>query len=413
MRILIVKTSSLGDIVHAFPVLEYLKTHHPQAQIDWVVEQSFAELVGAHPMVDRVIPIQTKKWRSHLFALSTWKELAGFRHELRKTAYDLVLDLQGNSKSGLVTGLAKSVKKVGFDYLSVPEWPNLLATNKRFSPPPGRNIREDYLFLAESALECFNLETAVQDDKIMQDFGLESPITRCEHSQEVKTSPIISGYSSKKDCVNLPSSNAVSGFNEHSITSGVKLSLSEKDIIQLQELLDQIKPLQGLKVLVCSGSNWPNKQLSKENLKDFLQIFSEHLSSHFLLVWGNQSEKTVAEEILSALPQHCSILNRLSLPVLQNLMTHVDLVLAMDSLPLHLAGISSTPTYSVFGPSSAKKYKPFGKRHEALQGSCPYDKTFEKRCDILRSCKTGACMKQLQGEEIFKHFHSWWMALDM
>lgn len=355
MHILIVKMSSLGDIIHAFPVLEYLKQSQPQCEIDWVVEQPFAELVRAHPLIDHVIPIQTKRWRSKPFDRATWSEIAKFRQELRKTSYDLVLDLQGNVKSGLVTASAKSHIKVGFDYASISEWPNLLVTNKKYCPPSGRNIREDYLFLAQSAMGNFS----------------------------------------------------------HNITlKGVQLNVSLQEKIQLQLIFDQLKQYSGLKVLVCSGSNWANKQLSKEALQSFLQSFPQHLNAHFLLIWGNSNEKAIAEEIAMALPQNSSIISRLSLPALQNLMAQVDLVLAMDSLPLHLAGSTPTPTYSVFGPSSAQKYKPTGQYHKAFQGSCPYGKTFEKRCDILRTCKTGLCIKQLQGQQLFDHFYDWWSSLN-
>lgn len=351
MRILMVKMSSLGDIIHAFPVLQYLKQCKPQCEIDWVVEKPFAELVEAHPLIHRTIPIQTKKWRSQLLKGSTWREMAHFRKELQKTHYDLVLDLQGNVKSGIVTGSAKGVLKVGFNYASVPEWPNLLVTHKKYQPPANQNIRDDYLFLAQSALGEFN--------------------TIC-------TSP------------------------------GIQLNLSIQEKIQLQPILDCLKQKRGLRVLVCSGSNWTNKQLSKKGLHDFLDCLKQQYQAHFFLVWGNSAEKALADELAANMPQNSTIINRLSLPALQNLMSHVDLVLAMDSLPLHLAGMTSTPTYSVFGASSAQKYKPLGKQQFAFQGSCPYSKTFEKRCDILRTCKTGACIKNIQGNQLFEHFQTWW-----
>jgi heptosyltransferase-1 len=350
MQILIVKMSSLGDIIHAFPVLQYIKQYYPQAQIDWVVEQPFAELVRAHPFVNRVLCVQTKKWRSQLLKGATWQELAHFRRELRQSSYHIVLDLQGNVKSGFVTACAKSLVKVGFDYATVPEWPNVLATNRRCNPPKGRNIREDYLFIAQSA------------------FGKFAPITE----------------------------------------KGMQLKLTLEEKTLLNPVLEQCQQIKGLKVLVCPGSNWPNKQLSKETLKNFLQCLSKQLSPHFLLLWGNPAEKVIADELATVLPQQSLVINKLPLPALQNLMTHVDLVLAMDSLPLHLAGTTSTPTYSVFGASSAKKYKPLGEQHQAFQGRCPYGKHFEKRCDQLRTCKTGACIKQLEGQQLFDHFYEWW-----
>lgn len=355
MRILIVKMSSLGDIIHAFPVLQYFKQCEPQCTIDWVVERPFVELVRAHPLIHQAIPVETKKWRSQLLKRSTWQEIMKFRRELRKTKYDLVLDLQGNVKSGFVTSFAKSSSKVGFNYAAVPEWPNLLVTNQKYHPPSGKNIREDYLFLAQSAIRRF-----------------------------------------------MP----------YDQLTGVQLHLSLQEKIQLQPVLDEMKNYQGLKVLVCPGSNWTNKQLSLIALQSFLQCFLRQFHAHFFLIWGNELEKSMAEELMKALPHKSSLINRLSLPALQNLMGQVDLVFAMDSLPLHLAGITSTPTYSIFGASSARKYQPIGEKHHAFQGVCPYGKTFEKRCDILRTCKTGACVKQLQGEELFNHFHAWWNALE-
>jgi heptosyltransferase-1 len=354
MRILIVKMSSLGDIIHAFPVVEFLKQCEPQCEIDWAVEQPFAELVQAHPLIHRVLRVQTKKWRSQLSKKNTWREIHQFRKELRQTRYDLVLDLQGNMKSAFVTASARSPLKVGFNYTSVSEWPNLLVTHKKYQPPSGGNVREEYLFLAQCAMDRVN----------------QTPTS-----------------------------------------SGVKLNLTEQDRSQLQTIITKLKQRQGLKVLICSGSNWPNKQLSKECLQSFMQSFVKEMNAHFLFAWGNASEKKVAEELTIALPENSSIIDRLSLPALQNLMDQVDLVLAMDSLPLHLAGTTATPTYSVFGASSAQKYKPVGERHEAFQGQCPYGKTFERRCNVLRTCRTGACIKHLQGEQLFKHFHAWWSTL--
>ena len=149
MRILIVKTSSLGDIIQAFSVVQYLKQQIPLCEIDWVVEHSFAEVLQAHPSIDRLFCIQTKKWHNQIFDRKTWREAAQFRRELRGRKYDLVLDLQGNFKSGIVTAIAISSCKVGFAFSSVSEWPNLLSTNKKFNPPEGQNIRDDYLFLAK------------------------------------------------------------------------------------------------------------------------------------------------------------------------------------------------------------------------------------------------------------------------
>ncbi|MEK9825745.1 MAG: lipopolysaccharide heptosyltransferase 1, partial [Methylotenera sp.] len=75
LRILLVKTSSMGDVVHNLPVIADILQHHPDAQIDWLVEESFAEIPKLHPRVAKVITIAIRRWRKSLCRLSTWQEI--------------------------------------------------------------------------------------------------------------------------------------------------------------------------------------------------------------------------------------------------------------------------------------------------------------------------------------------------
>ncbi len=140
MKFLIVKTSSLGDIIHAFKALAYLRYKCPYAQIDWVVEKPFRLLVERHPMIDRVHIIDTKAWRKQW-----WR-----RQKLKFPLYDIVFDLQGNLKSAWVLSKVKAKLKFGFGFKSVAEWPNCLFTNKHINPPKGQNIRDDYLAIIQA-----------------------------------------------------------------------------------------------------------------------------------------------------------------------------------------------------------------------------------------------------------------------
>lgn len=101
MRLLIVKTSSMGDVVHALPVVGDILRHHPQAEIHWLVEAPFAAIPQMHPGVQRVLPMSWRKWRKQLFSRSTWQAMGRLRDELRGAGYDGVLDLQGLLKSAL------------------------------------------------------------------------------------------------------------------------------------------------------------------------------------------------------------------------------------------------------------------------------------------------------------------------
>jgi heptosyltransferase-1 len=108
-RILLVKLSSLGDVVHTLPVVQDILTARPGAQIDWVVEKSFAPLLslllgaGLH----RVIPCELRRWRKSLLAANTRAEWRVFKSLLQTEHYDAVIDLQGLTKSALVARLAR------------------------------------------------------------------------------------------------------------------------------------------------------------------------------------------------------------------------------------------------------------------------------------------------------------------
>ena len=160
--------------------------------------------------------------------------------------------------------------------------------------------------------------------------------------------------------------------------------------------------------MVCPGSAWRNKQLTHETMKGFLSLLRDYLQCNFLFIWGSPEEKLLADQLQSDFVGGAIVVDKMSLPMLQNLMAQSDLVVAMDSLPLHLAGTTNTPTFSVFGASSAMKYKPQGETHFALQGECPYGRTFVKRCPVLRTCPTGACIRSFGPEEVFAAFKFWW-----
>ena len=107
MRILLVKTSSLGDVIHNLPVASDLRRRFPNAVIDWCVEEAFADIPRLHPAVAEIIPVAIRRWRKSLFSGATWRELGAFRQRLGSRDYDAVLDTQGLIKSGLITFLAK------------------------------------------------------------------------------------------------------------------------------------------------------------------------------------------------------------------------------------------------------------------------------------------------------------------
>ena len=133
MRVLLVKTSSLGDLVHSFPALSDAAAAVPGIRFDWVVEEAFAEVPAWHPAVDRVIPIALRRWRKDWRKAWSSGELPRFYRALRERTYDLVIDAQGLLfKSGLVARFARGAR-AGFDRRSAREPWSSICYQRRYS----------------------------------------------------------------------------------------------------------------------------------------------------------------------------------------------------------------------------------------------------------------------------------------
>jgi len=113
MKMLLIKTSSMGDIIHTLPALTDAKKAIPDLTVDWVIEEAFVDIPSWHPAVTRIIPIAQRQWRKRPFAMNTISAFKHFYRELQKTRYDLILDAQGLFKSAFITWLARG-KRTGF-----------------------------------------------------------------------------------------------------------------------------------------------------------------------------------------------------------------------------------------------------------------------------------------------------------
>ncbi|QFH69286.1 lipopolysaccharide heptosyltransferase RfaC [Enterobacter sp. E76] len=131
MRVLIVKTSSMGDVLHTLPALTDAMQAIPGIRFDWVVEEGFVQIPGWHPAVDRVIPVAIRRWRKAWFSSDIRAERETFRKLLTAVRYDAVIDAQGLVKSAaLVTRLAQGIKH-GMDWNSAREPLASLFYNRR------------------------------------------------------------------------------------------------------------------------------------------------------------------------------------------------------------------------------------------------------------------------------------------
>lgn len=351
-RYLIVKTSSLGDIVQAFSAAYYIKARNESAIIDWVVEKRFQDIVESFPFVDQVIVFDSKSWRKKPFCSTVWREVSHFIGLLKSREYDAVFDLQGNIKSGLIDFFCRSKYKVGFSKRYVSETLNTYFTNFYVDITPG-NVRDDMLSVVKS-------------------------------------------YFHDKKPYNPPH---------------ITLKVSEGEQKKVAELLKH-PFLEGKKRFCVSAfSAWKNKELDLKELVLFLTRIQAQFNFSFLFLYGSEEERRKALELSISFPKTAIVVDRLSPAALQSLMNQLDGVISMDSFPLHLAGMTRAPVFSFFGPSLGACYAPKGFEKTFIQAPCPYGLKFEKRCPRLRTCETGDCLKKLKAEMLSAKFATWWQAL--
>jgi heptosyltransferase-1 len=173
MRVLLVKMSSLGDVVHTLPAVTDAAAHG--VRFDWVVEEAFSAIPARHPAVATVIPVAWRRWRQ---ALWTHRAAAcGFVRRLRRERYDGILDAQGLIKSAVVTRLARAPWRSGLDRASAREGLAALAYRHPVAVPAGLHAIERLRRLFAAALDY---PPPAADAPL--DYGLPqvaSPLRRC------------------------------------------------------------------------------------------------------------------------------------------------------------------------------------------------------------------------------------------
>lgn len=341
-KYLFVKTSALGDILQSLFAVQDLKQRDPSAMIDFVVEKRFSDCVITHPQIRKAIIVDTKKWRKNPFSKSCRKEIKAFIHDLKQEEYTAVFDLQGNTKSGLITKLVKAKDKVGYNLKCAAEFLNIFATNQRFYVSHNLPIT---LQMRSLLTQYFQSEIDLHPAKLSFDLSIENK----EKISQILSNPIIKTNK---------------------------------------------------KILVCMGSNWVNKIPSIAMLKTILTSWMQQEELSFLFLWGSEKERKVANDLMATFSKNSISIGHLSIPTLHALIQKVSGVVAPDSSILHVVALSDTPSLSLFGPSSPLVYKPLGNKHHFFQGTCPYGKKFIKRCPKLRTCKTGACLKNIKEAEL-------------
>jgi len=329
MRVLIIKTSSLGDIIHALPVLDFLHKASPGIEIGWAVEEQFCDLLEGNPLICRLHTIRTRKWRKRPFSSETRSEVVRLRHELSHPPYDIVFDLQGNLKSGLIGLLSGVKRRIGFPIQRLQEKINALFTTEK---APFSELNN------HAALRCLNI-------------------------------------------VNVPF-----GISYREITFVSDIYTSPEDRASIATIIENLP--YGPKLLFHCGTTWQTKFWHTEGWCELGRLLlKRYPQATILFTWGNEREKEEAEAIATCMGEQTKVLERYPLKRLAELLKQVDLVIGADTGPVHLAAAVGTPTVSFYRASDGSESGPRGKRHAIVQAPMECTRCFKTSCDRDDECR--------------------------
>jgi heptosyltransferase-1 len=337
MKVLIIKTSSLGDIIQALPVLSYLHAVSPGIVIDWVVEEAFLPVVQNNPLISRIHTVRTKAWRKRPFCRETLGQISTLRLALRERRYDLAFDLQGNLKSGLIGMFSGAPVRIGFSREALQEKINLLFTTRQVSfTRDDRHAAERYLRVVTAPFEG-----------------------------DIRTAQI------KTEIVSAPEDEAA----------------AER----------YLSAFSGDKVLLLQvGTTWSTKLWHLKGWIDLAdRILQRYPGAHMLINWGSPDEKSLGEAIIQAVGDRVSLLPWLTIRELVPVIRRVDLVVGGDTGPVYLAAAVGTPTVSYYRATDAGCYAPRGESHISLQAPMECSGCQRTSCERDAECRESITVDNL------------------
>ena len=337
MRILIIKTSALGDVVHALPVIDCLRRISPGAEIDWVVEEAFLPILEHNPYLAQIHAVRTKKWRKAPCASETRADLKVLRTALRERSYDLVFDIQGNLKSGLIAWLTGAKERIGFSTEVLQEKANRLFTTRRIPfRAEDRNVTDRYLRVVSAPF-----------DRDYADMDL------------------------KGDIFSAPEDEAAA-----------------------ERFMAELPP--GRVFLFQVGTTWSTKLWHPEGWIELARrILAHYPGSTILVNWGSPEEQALGERIVAEVGVAVRLLPWLRIRELIPVIRRVDLLIGGDTGPLYLAAAVGTATVSYYRATSAAIYAPKGKRHRAIQAPLDCAGCQRTACDRDAQCRASITVDAL------------------
>lgn len=336
-RILLVKPSALGDVVHALPVAATLHRRYPNIPLDWLVEEEAADIVRGHPALTEVVVSARKRWLRQLkqpaLIPATLREMLRFVAEVRRRRYDVVLDLQGLLKSAVYVLATGARIRVGF--AEGREGAPWALTHKVVAPLQPVHAVERYLALA----------AAVDATEPVREFHI---------------------------------------------------SLSAEDVSLGRSHLAACRVPPGRpRVALHPAARWRSKLWEVSRWRELAAaLLAEGIG---VILTGGREDEPLGKAITAGLePPPLSLAGRLPLKQLVAVLREVDLLVTVDSGPMHLAAAVGTPVVALFGPTDPLRTGPLG-AGRILRRELPCSPCLRRRCRIADVYR---CMRDLNVAEV-------------
>ena len=331
-RILLIKPSSLGDIIHALPALSALRRRFPQAHITWLVKREWAQIVEGHPDLNEVIAVDLH-WPS-------WPRLVA---QLRRAHYELVIDLQGLLRSGLLTQLTGASVRVGF------------AAGREGS----RWCYTDRVVLAGSGSLAWRLIPV---------HAVDRNLALVAHVGADVTRPrfVFPDLSEEDRRVTLL-------LGEYGVNPG--------------ERLIAVAPVDRHRV-----RSWPLERFA-EAAAQLAALWQAKV-----VVLGTSGQQEIVQPFVRRKPSGVvDLVGKTTIRELAAMLRRASLLLANDSAPLHLASALGIPVVGLFGPTSVIRARPYGDRHRIVRIDLPCSPCDRRTCSnaIQFECLTGIEVAQV------------------
>jgi heptosyltransferase-1 len=295
-RILISRLSAIGDVIHTVPVLCALRDSIPDAFIAWVVEGRNGSLLEGHPALDELIVVK-RRW------LKSPSAVLELRSKLRKLRFDTAIDVQGLTKSAVVSWLSGAKTRIGYagvDGRELSPWLN----NLRVLPTAIHVVDR-------------NLE-------LLKPLGIPRPNVRFE------------------------------------------LPAADTDAVAIERLITAIGWQSGF-AIINPGAGWKSKLWPRDRFAAVARHLGEHHGLPTLVVWAPGIEQDWAREIVNQSAGHARVAPATTLAELAALCRRAAIFISSDTGPLHIAAAVGTPCVGLFGPMPAERNGPYGARNIALQ----------------------------------------------